>query len=273
MNRDLSLLRLWREEPVRARPATALLAFGGLVPVSLIVFSTGWAQIVQGARMGPMMLQQAHAFSRWYIWLYVASILLAILITTRLAKKDRAMARRAMVGAAAGALATFALDGWRLTGVVQGWLPMDTPILFGSVLLGTGHHPASVYAVGMAYHIANGASFGLIYAILWGRQPTVGAALARGVGLLLVIELGMMTLPPMQPMVGAFGVDHAWPQLFLVTLVAHVAFGVVLVLIVHGAIKTVSDQGIAPRSVGKLPPMHRNLKDTAEPTVQKESRS
>ena len=47
------------------------------------------------------------------------------------------------------------------------------------------------------------------------------------------MELGMMTAPPMGPMVGMFGVRYAWPQLFLVTLVAHIAFGIVLGLLVQ----------------------------------------
>ncbi len=38
----------------------------------------------------------------------------------------------------------------------------------------------------------------------------------------------MMTGPPMAPIVGPFGINFAWPQLFLLTLVAHVAFGVTL---------------------------------------------
>jgi hypothetical protein len=45
---------------------------------------------------------------------------------------------------------------------------------------------------------------------------------------LLLVETGMMTLPPMEPMVGPFGIDYAWPQLFLSTLVAHIAFGIIL---------------------------------------------
>ena len=39
------------------------------------------------------------------------------------------------------------------------------------------------------------------------------------------VELGMMTGPPMGPMVGLFGYNYAWPQLFALTFVAHVVYG------------------------------------------------
>ncbi len=38
----------------------------------------------------------------------------------------------------------------------------------------------------------------------------------------------MMTLPPMGPMTGLFGVDFSWPGLFLVTLVAHILAGLTI---------------------------------------------
>ncbi|ETW92164.1 MAG: hypothetical protein ETSY2_54305 [Candidatus Entotheonella gemina] len=47
----------------------------------------------------------------------------------------------------------------------------------------------------------------------------------------------MMLGPPMGPMVGLFGARYAWPQLFLVTLVAHVAFGIALGVIAQALLK------------------------------------
>lgn len=225
---------LRKEDPRAATKMAIILVLGGLVPVSLIVFSTAWAQLVKGLPKGPAMMGAAHDFASGYLWVYAASILIVAWMTLELHKSHPRLARRVAVGAAIGVLATFALDGLRLMGVVKGWLPMDTPVLFGTVILGPGSAPQNVYLVGMMYHLLNGASFGLVYALLWGRQPTTRAALQRGIGLLLVVELGMMTLPPMQPIVGWFGLDHAWPQLFLITLAAHVAFGAVLALMGQG---------------------------------------
>ncbi len=53
----------------------------------------------------------------------------------------------------------------------------------------------------------------------------------------MLLELGMMVGPPMGSMVGLFGVCYAWPQLFLLTLVAHVAFGTVLGLLTQSLLK------------------------------------
>lgn len=49
----------------------------------------------------------------------------------------------------------------------------------------------------------------------------------------LIVELGMMTLPPMGPMTGLFGTAFKWPHLFLLTLIAHLFFGVALGLLVQ----------------------------------------
>ena len=48
-----------------------------------------------------------------------------------------------------------------------------------------------------------------------------------------LLELGMMTGPPMARMVGLFGYNYAWPQLFLLTLVAHVVFGITMGLLIQ----------------------------------------
>lgn len=221
------------EEQGLANQVAALFVLGGLVPVSLIVFSTGWAQLIKDTPKGPAMMANAHLFASSYLIVYVAAIVATVVLLRRLHAKAPNLARCATMGAMAGALATLTLDGLRLVGVVKGWLPMDTPVLFGTVILGPGSDPDNIYAVGTLYHIINGASFGLIYGLVWGHQASNRAALKAGIGLLLVIELGMMTLPPMQPIVGSFGIDHAWPQLFLITAAAHVAFGASMALIVQ----------------------------------------
>ncbi len=53
----------------------------------------------------------------------------------------------------------------------------------------------------------------------------------------LLLELGMMVGAPMGPMVSLFRVRCAWPQLFLLTLVAHVAFGTALGLLTQYLLK------------------------------------
>lgn len=66
-----------------------------------------------------------------------------------------------------------------------------------------------------------------------GKRRTNLAAALGGTAWALVLELGMMVGPPMAPMTGPFGVLYAWPQMFLVTLVAHIFFGIALGLLVQ----------------------------------------
>jgi hypothetical protein len=76
---------------------------------------------------------------------------------------------------------------------------------------------------GWSYHFWNGASFGIIYSILFGRGR-------KGAGIIyaLLIGIGFMASPAVIPLgVGHFGVDFGIG--FPVTvLLAHLAFGTLL---------------------------------------------
>jgi hypothetical protein len=133
---------------------------------------------------------------------------------------------RSIAGAAvAGALATLALEVIRITGFRMGYMPGNLPRLMGVLLLdrfALGPSLASDIA-GWAYHFENGASFGIIYVLLFGtsrRWAGVLYGFAVGVGFLLspvVLSLG----------VGYFGLEFSMG--FPVTvLAAHLAFGLAL---------------------------------------------
>ncbi|MCZ6505075.1 MAG: hypothetical protein O6834_03720, partial [Actinobacteria bacterium] len=51
-------------------------------------------------------------------------------------------------------------------------------------------------------HFLNGANFGLFYTFVWGKRRSYAIAVMWATLWLLIVELGMMTLPPMGPMVG-----------------------------------------------------------------------
>ncbi len=85
--------------------------------------------------------------------------------------------------------------------------------------------------LGLLVHFFNGGDFGLFYTFVWGKQKLYRTAVMWATAWLLTMELGMMTAPPMGPMVGLFGVRWAWPRLFLLTLVAYIAFGITLGLL------------------------------------------
>ncbi len=68
---------------------------------------------------------------------------------------------------------------------------------------------------------------------------------------MLLVELGMMTLPPMGPMTGLFGAGFSWPGLFLVTLVAHVLAGIALGLLTQGLLKDEDRGGLFDLLAGR----------------------
>ena len=144
-----------------------------------------------------------------------------------------AMARAARRGAAAGAVATLALEAVRYPGFRLGFMPGNLPRLMGVLLLdrfALGPSALSDLA-GFTYHFWNGASFGIVFAMLArGRSRLVGAddGLAVGLGFLaspVVLALG----------VGPFGRDFGWP--FAATVMtAHAAFGTALALLLSLAL-------------------------------------
>lgn len=218
------------------RTAVALLAFvaGGAVPIQTVTLSFGYAQYIKDVAIGPRVIAVAHQFASLYIPLVLLPALVLLLATalySRLRYPD--IFRRIWVGFGMGALATIALDTARQAGVIHGWLPADTFVMFGK--MATGSTSFSVfYPAGILIHYLNGANFGLFYAFVWGKRRSYPAAIGWATFWALLVELGMMTLPPMAPIVGPFGVNFAWPQLFLLTLVAHAMFGVSMgVLVQH----------------------------------------
>lgn len=219
----------------RRRTLLALVAFvaGGAVPIQLVTLSFGYSEYYRGIGIGPRIIAVAHEFATWYIplvWIPALLILFGIALYARRRYPD--LTRRIVVGAGMGAVATIALDAVRGAGVIHGWLPADTPVMFGKMATGSANF-AVFYPVGLVVHYLNGANFGLFYAFVWGKRSTYRSAVFSAVGWALLVELGMMLGPPMGPIVGLFGTNYAWPQLFLLTFVAHIFFGVAMGLLIQ----------------------------------------
>lgn len=216
--------------------------FGGAVPIQLVTLSFGYAQYIEQVSLGPRVIMTAHEFAKWYIPLvYMPAIaaLFAIAIYCKQHYPD--ISRRIMVGFGMGAVCTLGLDAVRQIGVIHAWLPGDTPVMFGKMATGSGNF-AIYFTVGMLVHFFNGANFGLFYAFVWGKQRNYKVAVFWATAWAILVEIGMMTGPPMGPMVGMFGVNFAWPQLFLLTFAAHIVFGVGLGLLVQSLL-TDEDRG------------------------------
>jgi hypothetical protein len=142
-----------------------------------------------------------------------------------LRRRDDPVARHIAVGLAAGAIATIALEAVRLPGFWLGFMPGNLPRLMGVLLLNqfaTGPTPASDIA-GWAYHFWNGASFGLIYVLVFGTcRRWVGAIYG------VLLGFGFMLSPVVSALgVGFLGLDFSKGFPVTVTL-AHAAFGTVL---------------------------------------------
>lgn len=226
---------------------TLLVLFaGGFVPIHLIVLSFGYAEYYKGQTLGPKIIRVAHEFAVPYIFfLYIPAIIFLIwaILYTKKAYPD--LHRRIVVGLAAGAIATIGLDWIRQMGVLVGWLPADTPTMFGKMMTGSNSFIKYFWA-GQFAHFFNGADFGLVFTLVFGRFKTLSRTILMGIGWLLVMELGMMIGPPMAPMVGPFGVRYMWPQLFLLTLVAHIVHGTILGSLAYYWLKPEDEKWLLP---------------------------
>ncbi len=169
----------------------------GAVPIQLVTLSFGYAQYMRGVTMGPQVMSVAHEFATWYIGLIlIPSLLLLGGIAWFSRTRYPDLSRRIVVGLSVGVLATIALDAVRQAGVIHGWLPGDTPVMFGK--MATGSPRFSVfYPAGLLVHYLNGANFGLFYVFVWGKRRSMRNAILWATAWALVLELGMMTGPPM----------------------------------------------------------------------------
>jgi hypothetical protein len=156
------------------------------------------------------------------------AVLIAVAILSW--KSFPTIGRSILWGGLAGAIATIGLEIVRITGFKMGYMPGNLPRLMGVLLLdrfALGPSFASDFA-GWAYHFWNGASFGIIYALLLGTTR-------RWVGLTYGIAIGLGFL--VSPVVVSLGVGYFGLQFsigFPITvLAAHAVFGLLLGTLAH----------------------------------------
>ena len=152
---------------------------------------------------------------------------------------DGRLWRAVVTGAAGGLLAAVAYDLFRLPFVVAAadqigpaWLRL--PLFkvfprFGAMILGRPYtqaqtdsqFPLLTHVVGWAYHLGNGASFGVMY------LAVLGDAGRRSWGWAAVMAAGLELALLFTPYTSFFGIAPTW-RFVVVTLLAHLVFGVVL---------------------------------------------
>ena len=224
----LLAVRLWRRPkppltqsaPAATRPEL-LLTLGGLVAAA-----TGPNVLV--VALTPGMPEMPF----WARYVLLPSIgLLAVVWAGAGWRGHARLTNRIWVGLWAGAAATGILDAIRLTGFHLGLMPGNMPRMFGVLILNQMALGPTLGSdiIGYLYHYWTGACFGLAFTLLMGRFRWWGAVIWG-----LVIEIGMMTTPPMVVAMdtGYFGVKFG-PGLFATSFTAHVAFGITLGLLVE----------------------------------------
>jgi len=91
------------------------------------------------------------------------------------------------------------------------------------------HAPLDAFMAGALWHFWNGATFGIVYALLIGKGKWW-----YGIIWAFIIEIGMMFAPYLIMMKGPFGIEHMdGYNIFVITLIAHLAFGAVLGILVQ----------------------------------------
>lgn len=189
---------------------------------------------VAAASVGPLIFPAAQAghrtlaeLGKYFLLPAVAVLFIVVLLSW---KSVPAVGRSIVWGALAGAIATLGLEAVRLTGYEMGYMPGNMPRLMGVLLLNRfalGPSVASDFA-GWAYHFWNGASFGILYAVIFGVSR-------RWVGVLyaLLVGFGFLVSPVALSMgVGYFGLQFSigFP---ITVMAAHVVFGALLGVLAH----------------------------------------
>jgi hypothetical protein len=133
-------------------------------------------------------------------------------------------------GAIAGALATVIYDATRAVLSVldpSPYNPFEAVRQFGLGILPAGSPVLALLAAGLAVHLVNGGSFGVIYAVVAGRRRlTLRAALATGIVWGLCLEIIQSILYP-----GWLGITTVLREFLLISSLGHVAYGSSLGLI------------------------------------------
>lgn len=159
-------------------------------------------------------------------WVLLPSIaVLVAALAVAVARGHGRLVNRILAGAAAGLVATVALEAIRIPSfrLFHG-MPGSMPELLGVLITNRFMEGPSLGSdvLGWAYHFWNGACFGMIFAIAFGRRASIWYLVyAWGIG------LGFLLSPAVQAMgIGFMG--FAMPAMPVTVVVAHTAFGLTL---------------------------------------------
>jgi len=121
------------------------------------------------------------------------------------------------------------LPGLFLTEKISSLSEVKQVIMQSGVAMNLYHAPLDAFMAGALWHFWNGATFGIVYALFIGKGRWW-----YGIIWAFIIEIGMMLAPYLIMMKGPFGIEHMdGYNLFIITLIAHLAFGAMLGILVQ----------------------------------------
>ncbi len=225
-----ALRRRWTPPPPAASPPEGSLGELVLTALALIPAAVGPNVLVVALTPG---MPGMPTLVRWA--LIPSIVLLAIAWAIAAVRRYERLTNRIWTGLWVGFATTAALDIFRLTSFLLGLLPGNLPRMFGVLVLDTMATGPTLLSdvVGGLYHYWVSATLGLTYALIMGRTRWWGG-LVWG----LIIEVGMMTTPPMVVAMdtGYFGLKAGHGLLngvFIGSLIPHIAYGVALGLLLE----------------------------------------
>ena len=164
------------------------------------------------------------------LWFLLPSIgVLATVVAISFWRGHRVLGRRLIAGAVAGAIATIGLEAFRITSFHLGGMPGDLPRLLGVLLTDRFMLGPSTLSdvLGYLYHFWNGACFGLIFSVILGKR-SVAWALIYGT----LVGFGFLASPSVEAM-GVGFLALKMPAMIVTVLIAHVAYGLMLGLLLR----------------------------------------
>ncbi len=157
-------------------------------------------------------------------------ILILVLVILAYALGYKETGKQISNGLLAGIIGTIGLEIVRITGFKLGGMPGDMPKLLGVLILDQfAQGPDTVSNIaGWSYHFWNGAAFGIILSVLAGKGN-----IKSGILFGILVGIGFMVSPATRALgIGLFGLEFKDGYQFLLTVtLAHIAFGLILGLI------------------------------------------
>ncbi|MEO6869524.1 MAG: DUF6789 family protein [Ginsengibacter sp.] len=165
-------------------------------------------------------------------YLIPSAVLIFIIIGIIHFLKYKDLQKQIVNGIFAGIVATIALEIIREVGFRLGGMPGDLPKLMGVMLLNRFAEGPGIWSnvAGWSYHFWNGACFGIIFSLLFGRANT-----AWGIVYGVVLGIGFMISPVTIALgIGYFGLQFNDGYQFLITVtLAHAAYGALLGFLIY----------------------------------------